>query len=624
MRDDEFLQKVFTRRYALLFGGQLLVAAGLAARVHKLQVISSPDLRRIAEENRVSLHPIAPRRSNILDRHGSLIATVRSEYSVKLNRQKNSDDADPLRQLVLLRAIPEDHYIKILSSIRDKPGRKVFPVIESADWKTVARISANAPSLPGIEIEESWIREYPEGEAFAHTVGYVGPISEQDLNRDPLLVPLRSMPQLRIGKRGVEKTQDKQLRGRPGVVTTEINALGRKVRELRRNPPRSGEDIVLTLDRHLQRYAIQRLAGNVGAAIVMDVRTGGILCMVSSPGFDPNWFAGGISRPQWNELLNHPNTPLLDRAMDGEYAPGSTFKLVVSLAALEAGVRLPHYRTTCTGMTELGNQQFHCWKKYGHGSLAIREAIKESCDIYFYWTADELGIDRIVEMAHRMGLGERYSFGVPHSRAGLVPTRDWKRAETGRGWRRGDSFNAGIGQGFMLATPIQLAVMTARVANGRLRIQPRIVMSPGFDAEKETEPLGIGESSLKVLRDALFAVCNEERGTGYASRISLPDATLAGKTGTSQVRRITAELRRRGLPDQENIPWKLRNHAMFVGYAPSDLPRYAIAVVIEHGGSGASGAAPVARDLIIHALKNRPPTPADYPNSEPDVEEREA
>lgn len=592
-----------SRRFFLTLGLQLGVGTLLAARMYRLQVVESSDLRRIAEENRVNLQSIAPRRGQVVDRNGETLATAVHRHSVLLARSRSRDPEASLMRVDALAPIPDDRLRAIREALRQDGGAALLPLLDDADWSTVARIAANAPALPDIEIERSWTRRYPSGEAFAHIVGYVGIPSEQDIARSPALRPLQSIPDLRIGKRGVERVHDDTLRGRPGTARFEVDSSGNRLRELRRDPPTSGRDLVLTLDGGLQRFAYRLLAEQVGAAVVMDIHSGNLMCMVSTPGFDPNLFVSGISTQDWERLRGHPRKPLVHRALNGEYAPGSTFKLAVALAALEADVRGPGDRTPCIGHTDLGQLRFHCWKRGGHGVVNMHEAIKQSCDVYFYRTASDLGIDRIQAMAQQLGLGERYDeLGLANSRIGLIPTRAWKRSVIGAAWTLGDSYNAGIGQGYVLATPLQLAVLAARIANGRWQVRPRLT----FD-NRQHEPLDIGENSLAVVRNAMDAACNEPGGTAFGSRLSPPVAAIGGKTGTSQVRRITLEKRIQGLPDQEDIPWEERNHAMFVGFAPTLQPRYAVSVLVEHGGSGSRAAAPIARKLLHHALSGRPP-----------------
>lgn len=593
------------RRFLLVLGAQLGAGAVLAASMHKLQIIESSDLRRIAEENRVSLQSIPPRRGRIVDRNGVVLATTVHRHGVLLARSRSPDPETSLLRVQELMPITAERRRAALKALSTDEGSDLVPLVWDADWETVARVAANAPALPEIEIERDWTRRYPEGQEFSHVVGYVGIPSEQDIAEIPGLRALQSIPDVRIGKRGVERGYDANLRGRPGTARFEVDSSGTRLRELRRDAPTNGHDLALTLDFGLQRYANRRLTGQVGAAVLMDVESGDLLCMVSTPGFDPNQFIPGISAENWNSLNGHPHRPLFHRALNGEYAPGSTYKLAVALAALEAGERGPKDRTPCIGYTELDRLRFHCWKRGGHGTVAMRQAIQQSCDVYFYHTASDLDMSRIETVAKKLGLGEKYpDLGLSSTSEGLIPTRSWKRRKVGASWTQGDSYNAGIGQGYVLATPLQLAVMTARIANGRWRVRPRMTF-----VDNPSEPLDIDPNHIAIVQEAMVAVCNEPLGTAFSSLPFYHTPPIAGKTGTSQVRRITLELREQGLPEQNELPWVERNHAMFVGYAPVVSPRYAVAVLIEHGGSGSRAAAPVARDLLHRALTRRQPRP---------------
>lgn len=596
----------FNRRFFLLLGAQLIASAGLARHLYRLQVEKSADLQLLGARNRYSHQPIAPIRRTIFDRNGVELATAKPQLTIVLLPHSTTSIGESLERLAVLTNATGEERRAWFAAVEQNPGREVIPLIENADWDAVARTAANAPALPEFETEERWIRDYPEGQAFAHVIGYVGRPSANDINRDPLLRPLSEIGDVQIGKAGIERGRDRTLRGWPGTARYEVDARGHKIRALRHYPARPGSDLVLTLDRGLQRFAFRRLGNEVGAVVAMNVQDGGLRCLVSKPGFDPNLFTTGIRQADWQQLLEHEHQPLVHRALDGEYSPGSTYKIAVALAALEAGVRTPRDRTACTGVTTLGNHRFHCWNKHGHGAVDMREAIKQSCDTYFYWAAHDVGIDRIADMSRRLGLGEKLDFGLRHSRHGIIPTEAWKRAVYDEPWQRGDSLNAGIGQGYVLVNPIQLAVMTARVANGVRRVSPNLVIHPNAEPDRD-DALGIADDDLEIIRDALFAACNEPRGTAFAARPSRGSFTMAGKTGTTQVRRIT-EAEREGEPRKlSDIPWKERNHALFVGFAPVEKPQLAVAVIVEHGGSGAEAAAPVARDVLHYGLLGRAP-----------------
>ena len=590
-----------SRRELLLIGGKTMLIGGLVYRANDLQLHQSPELREVAKHNSIRTRLLAPARSEILDRSGHVIANTRPIYSIVLEVGHAPDPAKSLMRLSQIAPLSRESRRTALRMIEEQPRLRTIVLIESANLATVDRVAANAPSLPGIHAQQRWVRNYPFGESFSHTVGYVGKIADRDIARNPELGRLADHPDFRVGKRGVELRRNKRLAGTPGLLAYEVNALGLKQRELRRNDAVRGADLRLTLDSDLQNYAAERFAGQSGAAVVMDVHDGDLLCLLSTPGFDPNQFADGVSSKYWSGIRENPRKPLIDRAMTGGYPPGSTFKMVVALAALEKGARHPDTTTFCPGQQALGNRVFHCWKPGGHGTVALRNALKQSCDVYFYNAGDAVGIDAIADMARRLGFGIAHDIDTNVPIAGVVPTLAWKQAQEGRRWSRGDTFNAAIGQGFVLSTPLQLAVMAARIANGAERVSPRLVLPEPGSEQADAEPLEIHPNHLALVRDAMFAVCNEQQGTAYATRIADPALAMAGKTGTSQVRRILRDRNGRALR-QEDMPREYRHHALFVAFAPADRPRYAAAVIVEHGISGGRAAAPIARDLLLHAM----------------------
>ncbi len=595
-----------SRRELLLIGGKAMIIGGLVVRANDLQLHQSPELRQVAEDNSVRTKLLAPARSEVLDRSGYAIANTRPVYSIVLDVGQAGDPAKSIMRLSRIAPLSRESRRAALRTIEEQPKLATIVLIESADLQTVDRVAANAPSLPGIGAQQRWVRNYPYRETFAHTVGYVGKVADRDIARNPELARLANHPNFRVGKRGVELRQNKRLAGTPGLLAYEVNALGLTQRELRRSDAVRGEDLRLTLDASLQNYALERFGGESGAAVVMSVQDGDLLCLASTPAFDPNEFADGVSNQYWSEVRENPRKPLIDRAMNGAYPPGSTFKMVVALAAMEKGVRIPTTKTFCTGQQELGKRVFHCWKRGGHGNVALRDAVKQSCDVYFYNAGDAVGMDAIVNMAQRLGLGTVHDVESDIPIAGVLPNSAWKQSQLGQAWSRGDTFNASIGQGFVLATPLQLAVMTARIANGAKRVAPRLVLPDADSTPPEAEPLDINPQHLALIRDAMFAVCNEQRGTAYAARITDPELAMAGKTGTSQVRRILRDSLGRSLR-QEDMPREFRHHALFVGYAPVERPRYAAAVIVEHGISGGRTAAPIVRDLLLHAMTGAPP-----------------
>ncbi|MBL4907585.1 MAG: penicillin-binding protein 2 [Sneathiella sp.] len=608
---DKEKARVFTRRSLLLAGGQAAVMSVLAGRLYYLQVIQSDEYTMMANDNRMNIRLLAPLRGRILDRFGEEVASNRQNYRVVLIREQTKSVEETLDRLSDLVPVAEADRARVLKETKRKRGFVPIPVMENLTWAEFATINVHVPELPGIQLDVGETRYYPFGPLFAHTVGYVGAVSEKDLqNQEP--DPLLELPGFRIGKNGIEKFYDRSLRGTAGTSRVEANAYGRVIRELSRQEGRPGNDLVLTIDAELQKFATTRMGVESAAATILDIHTGDILAMVSVPSFDPNSFTTGISTKEWRGLQGNPKHPLSNKAVAGQYPPGSTFKMMVALAALEAGVISSEYQVYCNGSTKLGRHKFHCWKRGGHGKLKLRQAIEQSCDVYFYDIARKVGIDKIAEMANRFGLGHTLGLDLRGERAGLIPTTDWKRAVRGQRWQVGDTFNAGIGQGFVLSTPLQLAVMTARLANGGKAVTPRLVRQIDPEPVEGEAPdpidldMGIGKASLRIVLAGMFDVVNSKRGTGRGSKIKIKGWEMAGKSGTAQVRRISKKERLTGVLKSNERPWKERDHALFVAYAPFDEPRYAVSVIIEHGGSGSRAAAPIARDLLQEALRLDP------------------
>lgn len=616
MNKDPGRFKSFSRRVAFLGGGKVLLLSLLAGRMYQLQVIESDKYKTLADENRINLRLLPPPRGRIIDRYGRPLAINQENYRVTLVAEQVRDIKTMLDTLSGIISLEDYERQRILREVRRRRGFVPVTIRENLNWNDVSRIEVNAPDLPGLSIEVGQSRQYPFADDFAHVLGYVSAVSEKEVTGDPLL----ELPGFKIGKNGVERIFDLNLRGKAGNSQVEVNAVGRVIRELSRQEGQPGDDLRLTIDRDLQKMSADRLkAEKSAAAVVMDIHNGDVLALSSVPGFDPNEFVTGLSSRTWRRLLNDPHTPLINKAISGQYAPGSTFKMVVALAALEAKIVGPDHRVFCRGFTQLGNARFHCWKKHGHGWQNMTDAHKNSCDVYFYDIAKRTGIDRIAEMANRLGFGFKTGIDLPAEKGGVIPTRAWKKALIGTPWQQGETLISGIGQGFILATPLQLAVMTARIANGGKAVVPRLVRpaaEDGKDNDPVFKPLGISKRSLDIVRDGMDRVTNELRGTAYRARIKEEGMEMSGKTGTAQVRRISkAERDTRVLKNHER-PWRERDHALFVGYAPSDNPRYAVAVVVEHGGGGSKVAAPIARDLLLATQKRDPSNRDDAPKAE--------
>jgi penicillin-binding protein 2 len=605
MHRDSDRHKLFSRRTAMLAGGKALLLSALVGRMYYLQVVESERYATLADENRINLRLLPPPRGRILDRFGVPLAVNRQNYRVVLISENTDDVERTLRVLGSIIPISDGEHRRILREVRRR--RRFVPVTvrENLNWEEVAQIEVNAPDLPGVMIDVGESRFYPHGEETVHVLGYVAAVSEAEVTGDPLL----ELPGFRIGKAGVERVYDLALRGTGGSSQVEVNALGRVIRELSRQDGQPGAEITLTIDFDLQKMVTDRLAGESAAAVVMDVHTGDVLALASTPGYDPNAFNKGLSAVDWKTLISNPRTPLINKAIAGQYPPGSTFKMVVALAALERGVILPSATVFCPGFTRLGKARFHCWKRGGHGNVDLSRAITESCDVYFYEIARRTGIDRIAAMATRLGLGQALDLDLPGEKDGLVPTRDWKRATMDEPWHMGETLISGIGQGYLLATPLQLAVMTARLVNGGYAVTPHLTrdaVSPRTTAPRPApryKSLGLSSWHLNIVNEATKAVVNGPRGTARRAAIKEEGFEMGGKTGTVQVRRITKAQREQGLKKNKDLPWKDRDHAIFVGYAPVHSPRYAIAVLVEHGGGGSSTAAPIAHDILLEAQR---------------------
>ena len=606
MYRDSSRFKSFSRRVAFLGGGKLLLLSLLAGRMYQLQVVESDKYKTLADENRINLRLLPPPRGTIVDRYGRPLAVNQENYRVIMVAEQVRDIDTMLDTLSGIISLEDYERQRILREVRRRRTFVPVTVRENLDWRDVSRIEVNAPDLPGLSIEVGQIRQYPFAEDFAHVLGYVAAVSEREVTGDPLL----ELPGFKTGKNGVERAFDLTLRGKAGNTQVEVNAVGRVIRELSRQEGQPGADLRLTIDRDLQKLTSDRLREEKSAsAVVVDVTNGDVIALSSVPGYDPNIFVTGLSSKSWRQLKSDPYAPLTNKAISGLYAPGSTFKMVVCLAALEAGIVAPDHRVLCRGHTELGNERFHCWKDSGHGWQDMYDALQNSCDVYFYDIAKRVGVDRIGEMANRLGLGAKTGIDLPSEKGGTIPTRAWKKALIGTPWQQGETLISGIGQGFNLTTPLQLAVMTARIANGGKAVTPRLIR-PVDEEGKEVEPvfndLGISKRSLAVVREGMNRVTNVWRGTAYQARISDEGMEMSGKTGTVQVRRISKAERDNRVLENHERPWRDRDHSLFVGYAPSDNPRYAAAVVVEHGGNGSKVAAPIARDLLLETQKRDP------------------
>lgn len=597
--------RTLTRRMLVLGGLKVGLLSTLAGRLYYLQVLQSQKYTMLAEENRISLRLIAPSRGPIVDRFGVPLAVNQQNYRVVITAERTRNVPETLDKIAQIVPLTEADRRRVMRELHRK--RRFVPVTvrENLTWEQVATIEMNIPDLPGASIDVGEIRYYPFGEATAHILGYVGAVSESELNGDPVL----SLPGFRIGKSGLEKHHEKSLRGTAGTSQLEVNAVGRVIRELSRDEGQPGREVQLTIDIGLQQFAQQRLSQEQSAAcVVMDVHTGAIYALASHPSYDPNQFTMGISAELWEDLLSNPTTPLSNKAVAGQYPPGSTFKMVTALAALESGIVNSRFSVFCPGHYDFGDHRFHCWKKGGHGTVDMVGALRHSCDTFFYEVSRRIGIDRIAEMGKRLGMGQPSGLDLPHERPGVMPSTEWKKATIGKPWAQGETLIASIGQGYVLATPLQLATMACRLANGGHAVKPHLTKQVKGGAHETTvwPSIGVKKDHLDVIIRGMHEVVNAPNGTAYKARITEAGFEMAGKTGSAQVRRISMAERNSGVKKNEDLPWRERDHALFVAFAPVNAPRYAIGVIVEHGGGGSTAAAPIARDILLECQKRDP------------------
>lgn len=592
-------QRVFTRRAFVVGGIQLGLLGAMGTRLAYLQVAEGKRYRMLSDKNRIHTKILPPSRGEILDRYGEPLAVNAQNFRVMMTPEQVDDIElvlEKLRGLIELRDVD-------IEKVREETAKVAkFSSVQIRDdlsWEEVSRIEVNLPELSGLRIDVGQRRHYPLKEATAHLVGYVGSVNEEEIQKDPVF----SVPDFKIGRTAFERAYDEELRGKAGTAQVEVNVVGREVRELNRNPSVDGDTMVLSVDAELQATVQERLNQERSAsAVIMDVHTGAVYACASSPAFDPNLFTRPLSANVWEEMISNPGFPLNNKAISGQYPPGSTFKMVTALALLEAGDTTRSKRVTCNGFYEYGSDRFHCWKGAGHGSMDLENALAQSCDVYFYKLATEIGIDKIAETARKLGIGVMHDFDLPEEREGLMPDENWKMG-LGKKWRPGDTIISSIGQGAILATPLQLAIMTSRLVNGGLAVQPWLYKNKS--AILPPQSMGFKKSNLDLVRKGMESVVNAPKGTALGARIAESGMEMAGKTGTAQVKRITMQQRMAGVRN-EDLPWKHRHHALFVGYAPYHNPRYACSVVVEHGVSGSGSAAPLARDLLLAVQRKAP------------------
>ncbi|MBH87565.1 MAG: penicillin-binding protein 2 [Pelagibacterales bacterium] len=602
MLNDKRIKNKILRRVLLVGSLKLVVFAAIIGRLYKLQVIDRDKYKTLSDKNRINLKFHAPLRGKITDSTGKIIANNKSVYSLTYSYSYIHNFESTLAKLIKLINF-NDLELDIIQReiINIKMTNKNIILKEYLSWKELSIIYVNIEDLPGVNIKSSSIREYSRGSYFAHTIGYTSYIKDKNTE----IGIEKKMPFFLKGQNGIEKIYDNYLKGIPGTEEIEVNAKGKFVRRLSFIKSKPGKDIQLTINSELQDYGHNVIGPNIGAVLVLNAKNGDILCSASSPSYDPNIFSKTLNTKSWNNILNSANAPLINRPIKGLYPPGSTFKPVVALAALKYGLIDSNEKIFCNGTYVLGDRNFHCWKKHGHGKLNLLNAMAQSCDTYFYDLALRLGIDKIADTAKLLGFGKYYDdyYGISKS---IIPNKEWKKNNFNERWQKGETLNVGIGQGFLLSTPLELAIMTGNLINNGNIIIPNIIKSisgENLNYNKNIKKNNFNIEHLNIVKKAMYRVMNTPNGTAWKSRIDDRGFKIAGKTGTSQVRIISAKERETGIIKNEDLPFEKRDHALFTGFAPYENPKYITTVILEHAGGGASKAAPLAKKLLIKSRK---------------------
>ena len=588
---------LINRRLFIVTTAKLIVFFGLSARLYSLQVKDKNKYLTLSDKNRIRESKLPPVRGEFYDYFGKIIAGNSEVYQLHLIPEQVEDFRYVSLRLKSILNLSDREFRRLLKKKNEVKPWDTIVVSDNLTWEQFSRVNSYLYELTGVKSVLSIIREYPHKDNYTHVLGYISQANEKDLieNED---VKEKFVPGLRVGKTGLEKAFEKELLGVNDIQRFEVNAYGKKINQIELQKGSKGQNIRLTLDTEIQKYCSELLADRAGSICVMDIYSGEIVAMQSSPSFDPNLFLFGINQDDWQLIRNNPLKPLVNKTISGKYSPGSTIKPIVALSALENGIVNPQFTVKCEGKVEMYGQTYHCWKEKGHGFVSLKNAMKQSCDTYFYEIARRLGVDKLSETAKKFGLGEKVFENLFYNeKKGLVPNTEWKKNALGRGWLLGETMITGIGQGYIQTTPIQLCLMTAQIANGGYKIYPKITVNQNNNFIDKFEPLFQNQKNIKIIQESIFSSTNEVMGTSYSSRIDDPKYQFAGKTGTAQVKRITEEERELDLKTSE-IPYEQRDHALYVAYGPYKNPRYSLSIIIEHGGSGGTTAAPIAKKLF--------------------------
>ena len=586
------------RRMFITGSLKFFIMVGIVSRLFFLQVKENKKYLTLSDKNRIREWKLAPVRGEFRDYFGNVIAGNFEAYQLHVIPEQVEDFRYVIYRLKDLLDLSDSQFKKILKKKRENKPWETLIVSDNLSWEKFSKINNHLYDLNGVKPVISISRNYPYKDNFTHVIGYVSQANERDIETTNV-IKKNFVPGLKVGKIGLEKTFEEKLIGSNDIERYEVNAYGRRISQLEFQKGEKGKTLKLTIDTKVQQLSNKLLKDQAGSICVMDIYTGSIIAMHSSPSFDPNLFVFGISQDEWQMIRNDPMKPLVNKTLQGNYSPGSTIKPIVALSALENGIINPNFTVRCTGKSEMYGQTYHCWKKKGHGYMNLRNAMKQSCDTYFYEISRKLGVDKLSDTAKKFGLGKKV-FGdlFEIEKNGLVPSTQWKKNALGKGWLLGETMITGIGQGYIQTTPIQLCLMTAQIANGGYKIYPKLVMNEASSKKLDKYvPLYENSKNIKIIQDAMFSSTNEVMGTSYRSRIDDIKYQFAGKTGTAQVKKITEKDRELDLKTFE-IPYEERDHALYVAFGPYKQPRYALSILVEHGGNGSTTAAPMAKELF--------------------------
>ena len=597
---------LISRRMFILSTIKVGVFVSIISRLFYLQISENIKYRSLSDKNRFREWKLVPQRGIIEDFFGNKIADNTQTFQLYMTPEDVPNLEELFFKLSKIIDFNETKRKRLIKRLKKRKPWEPIIVSDNLSWPEFSKLNLFLHEMQGVKPVVALARKYSEDGSSSHIVGYVSEVSVKDLESTEWLREI-NVPGLKIGKNGLEKFLNERIVGQPGIQRFEVNAYGKRIKELELFKGNAGENFRTTLDQEVQKFTSELIKKKSGSVCVMDIYTGDIVSIVSNPTFDPNKFVHGISQEDWQALIKDTKKPLINKSMAGLYPPGSTIKPIVALSALENDVISPKFTVECRGSVDFYDRTYHCWKEKGHGFMNLRNGIKQSCDIYFYEVARRLGVDRLSVTAKQFGLGQKVLGTFFEERSGVVPNTKWKLKNIGKGWYLGETLIAGIGQGYFQSTPIQLCLMTAQLANGGYKIKPRIIyneqnfQTTTEDGGEKFKQLYRNQENVKFILDAQFGATNEPMGTSYRSRHVKPEYIYAGKTGTSQTRTITAEERKLKLK-QKDLPYKKRDHALFTAFAPYKNPRYAFSVVIEHGGTGSSAAAPIAKKVIRKVL----------------------